>query len=130
MSVSPTFRMALAGEFEAQARWREEKADEFPDDPRNKNSAASLHMLAEVAENDYEDEDRIIERLYDLTGQWAEVPIFSEMGRDLISRFGFDRRGVRWGSGERGATRPECAAFLSKLVQVEQGERTLALEER
>ena len=38
---------SLQDNFRAQARWRREKAEEYPDDERNAQSAAALESLAE-----------------------------------------------------------------------------------
>jgi len=46
-----TVRTALADFFDAQARWREGRAEEYPDDTRNAISAVALTDLAQYVRN-------------------------------------------------------------------------------
>jgi len=39
-------RQALAEHLESQAHWRDEKAREYPDDPRNEQAASAMRALA------------------------------------------------------------------------------------
>lgn len=48
MSADPR----LSGYFRKQARWRELKAEDYPEDERNAQSARALHSLAEYVEHE------------------------------------------------------------------------------
>ena len=50
---------SLAEYFRDQARWREDKADFYPDDPRNANAALTLEYLAEHVLTLPDDDPRI-----------------------------------------------------------------------
>jgi hypothetical protein len=106
------FRMALANHFEDQARWRDMKYAEYPDDHRNGLSAAALQLLAEVVREDYSDDDPVIQQLAELVGPDDWVSFGSAQARYDISRFGFDHP----------VGRRECGVLLQHLVRAEREE--------
>jgi len=79
---------ALLGEyFEEQARWRDRKADEYPDDDRNAQSAAALRDLAAYARA-LPDDDRTIRRITRALRPAGEL-VPGEESAQFASRFGF-----------------------------------------
>jgi hypothetical protein len=79
------------------ARWREDKAQEYPDDVRNGNSAMAIaeaaDLLAAYEEKDLPDGFRAIARLGELVNPvawWDAFPWSPGAGR-AASRFGFER---------------------------------------
>ena len=53
------YRDYLADEIEGTADWRSRKAEEFPDDPRNKEAAEGLAKLAEKIRSLPADDEKI-----------------------------------------------------------------------
>jgi len=109
-------RQLLAEYLRNQARWRAEKADEYPDDDRNARSAAALTALATHVEALPESDESLLSltAMHEMQGGHIDVYSPSEMGNHVISRFGFDR--VRFG---RGDSTPDFDDFLSYLASVE-----------
>lgn len=82
----------LAEYFRAQARWREQKAKEYPDDERNARSAELLNELADFVTPDKNGQYRHpeIERLLPYVHQ--DYPALGGKGvAHAVSRIGFDR---------------------------------------
>jgi len=109
--------MSLSDYFRAQARWRREKADEYPDDERNAQSAAALDSLAKYVEQ--EDAAPLVAALQpywiaDDSSRGYAVP----GGDGFVSSLGGEeaaRAVSRYGFGYA-ATPQHHVAFLEKLV--------------
>lgn len=113
-------RDELAEYLTGQARWREMKADEYPDDQRNGRSAEGLYRLAEDVRG-LPDNDPLLARLAALAGRTgldvaALVPS-DPASRFDVSRFRFDD------------AREDGRRFLARLVDVAEGEYERAHEE-
>jgi len=102
--VVTTFPQAIADHFLDQARWRSEKANEYPDDYRNVQCADGLEGLATYVLALPADDERVIE-LGTLAVREGMFMPFSE-GARLVSRFGFDD------------PNEDSGAFLDRLVRV------------
>ena len=88
-----TVQDMLGEYFAGQSQWRLIKADEYPDDVRNVESAAALRDLAAYVRN-APDDHRWIEKLAALVdAQRADVWMPGEEAARLASRFGFDHEG-------------------------------------
>jgi hypothetical protein len=116
--VVDRFRIAVgvADCFRMTALWRDKKAEEYPDDPRNAQSAAALRELAEYVES-ISDDPRVrflaAQRQHSADGITVGVA-----AQNLIARFGFDGPRVRY------------EAFLSELcIQVAYDVLELVTEE-
>jgi hypothetical protein len=72
----------LADYFRSQADWRDLKAEEYPDDPRNEQSAAALRSLAEYVESD-EREAVAAARAFD------PAELGAEEVRRVVARYGY-----------------------------------------
>ena len=86
--------MSLSGYFRSQADWRRQKADEYPEDERNAQSADALESLAAFIEpnehGDYE-AGAMIDRLNaHLFG--PGMPLGGEQTQREVSRYGFGYR--------------------------------------
>lgn len=85
-------RTELAEYLYDQSQWREQKAQDYPDDDRNLRSATALADLAQWVSS-LDDSDPRLLRLTEVTSN-RELEVFAclgEDGRRLISRHGFDR---------------------------------------
>lgn len=99
----------LADYLKSEARWREHKAIDWPDDPRNGRSAESLHSLAAYVESEADARQ---------PGIVAEIEAFMSSGtfadqdaEHRISRYGF--------GGHRPIENPAMhAAFLRELLSL------------
>ncbi len=81
--------MSLSDYFRSQADWRQRKAEEYPDDARNAQSAAALYSLAEYVEpderGDHEAEgvDALLPHLFE------GFSLGGEEAHRAVSRYGF-----------------------------------------
>ena len=100
----------LARYVDGQAAWREAKADEYPDDPRNTRSAKALHELAGHIRA-LPDNDPNVAELERLHGGYR-LDVFRPCteGNRLVSRYGFNVPG------------DDHDGVLAALVEVEQFE--------
>src|ERR1700694_2520811 len=97
-------RTALAEYFSNQAGWRERKAEEYPDDRRNADSALRLRQLAEDVLTLPVDDERLrivagMAWIEDAGMDWVEDGVFlagEEAGR-IASRAGVDDLYRRYG---------------------------------
>jgi hypothetical protein len=98
-------QQAIADHFREQARWRRDKAAEYPDDQRNAQCAAGLEELAEYVLGLPADDERVIE----LTTLGVRDGMFSPFpgspAEHAIGRFRFHR-------GDE-----DCGQFLAELVR-------------
>jgi hypothetical protein len=78
----------LSDYFRAQAEWRERKAEEYPEDERNAQSAAALRSLAEFVEP-REDGRYDLSVLHDLAAHVFEGSLGGEETQRVVSRYGF-----------------------------------------
>ena len=83
--------MSLSDYFRSQADWRRQKAEEYPEDERNAQSAAALESLAEYVEPDEHGEyeagpviDRLLPHLAD-----HGMSLGGEETARAVSRYGF-----------------------------------------
>lgn len=87
--MSEKVRTELADELDSQARWREIKAEEYPDDARNRRSADGLYELAQTVRDMPDDHPVLLAwaKLCEVTGlSVGEImPMEAE-----ISRFRFN----------------------------------------
>jgi hypothetical protein len=102
---------AILNYFLERAKWRNEKAAEYPEDDRNRLAAAALRGLGGYVLR-LSDEDERIRELGTLAVREGMFMPFPE-GQRLISRFGFDN------------PEQDSGAFLDELVRVTRSE-TLA----
>jgi len=92
------YRELLADLFLSTARWRREKAEQFPDDVRNVRSAVALESAAEYVQ-DLPDEHAILRSFLEFDREiyaWrglAPEELFVS-GSDAAGRFRFDRATV------------------------------------
>lgn len=84
MTIAGTLTEAL----ENEARWRDVKADEFPDDPRNAQSAAAIRTLAAYVGSLGDDDYRIDALRYLTYLDRVDVPMW---GESIINRLGFNQ---------------------------------------
>jgi hypothetical protein len=101
-------RDQLGGYLENEARWREGKAEEYPDDARNRRSAAGLYELAAEVRAFPEDDPLLItlENLHQATG----LDVYELMPADEATA-GVSASKFRFHSpGEPGRT------FLARLI--------------
>lgn len=94
---------ALGDYIRQQAQWRREKAQEFPDDPRNEQSAKALDSLAEYAESDDAREIAALAPHFD-GGDGGDDAVFLcvEIAAENSDRFDWQRveyRGPNWSPG-------------------------------
>lgn len=86
-----TLKQALANYFWGQTQWRQQKAEEYPDDHRNARSALGLEELAQWVQG-LDDTDPRLRTLAALDW-WHEgdevFPVGEESGR-VASRYRFD----------------------------------------
>jgi hypothetical protein len=94
---------AIADYFLEQARWRDERAAEHPEDHRNSQSAAGLSELAKYVLALPDDDERIIDLTTLATREGVFMP-FQE-GSRITGRFRFGRPDQ------------DCGAFLGELVR-------------
>ncbi len=73
---------ALADKIEEQAIWREVKAEEYPDDPRNARAAECLHQLAAYVRSLPADDARIQYLAAISVGDDVFAPSSNALGRD------------------------------------------------
>ena len=80
----------LAEHLHEQAKWRQIKAEEFPDDDRNMRASDALTAAAEVVAVLPDDEPRL-RKMAD--AGWFEEGLClpGEHGRDVVRRYGFHR---------------------------------------
>lgn len=71
-----------------QAYWREEKAEEYPDDQRNAQSAAALNSLADYLETEDGEANRSATYINQLGGP-DELLALGEESKRLVGRYGF-----------------------------------------
>jgi hypothetical protein len=84
----------LGSYFRSQAEWRESKAEEYPDDPRNAQSAEALKSLAEYVESE-EGEFAATKQLDALEPHLFEGFTFGgERAQRVVSRYGYGYRAV------------------------------------
>ena len=95
-------RTALLNAIESQSTWREEKAIEYPDDPRNKMAADALGSLAEFVES-LDECDPLLLRLEPLRSD--DVLFLGVLASQKLSHYGF-------------VTDAEPREFLGKLAEV------------
>ncbi len=105
--------MSLSDYIRAQADWRRQKAEEYPEDERNAQSATALDALA-----DYVDEGApdcgpwtlsLLEEQVEVSSAGTGVPMLGEQASRVISRYGFGYRAVSpW----------QHAEFLDDLVSI------------
>jgi hypothetical protein len=89
--------MSLQDYFREQARWRREKAEEYPDDRRNPQSAAALESLAEYVEPDESGNSEADERVAaELEKHLAEFTLGGEETQRAVARYGFGYSANRW----------------------------------
>jgi len=77
--------MSLSDHFRSQADWRQRKAEEYPEDKRNAQSAAALYSLAEYVES--EDGSKDAEAL--LPHLFEGLTLGGEETNRVVSRYGF-----------------------------------------
>ena len=65
---------AIAEYLREQARWREPKAEQYPDDARNERCAAGLRALAEHVESLPDDDERLLILRARGADEWRDVP--------------------------------------------------------
>jgi len=75
----------LAEEFLRQAEWRDQKAGEYPDDPRNARAAEGLRGLAEYVRNLPDDDPR----LRRLAEAWSSPDPVDGAAQLLLDKYGF-----------------------------------------
>lgn len=80
---------ALSEYFRAQAQWRDQKNDEYPDDPRNELSAAALRALADHVERLPDDDPRIVAAGDAVADEILEFTGLDVLGGYSASRIGF-----------------------------------------
>jgi len=121
--MSGDTRRHLADYFEDQARWRDLKADEYPDDARNVRSAAALRELAEFVLT-LSPEDYRIKRVEILIGDADGILSPGEEAAHVAGQMDFHRqvppevslnRFIEAALGDRGSVDPS-AYGLSELV--------------
>jgi hypothetical protein len=95
--------MSLSDYFRAEAQWRRGRADEFPEDERNEQSAVALESLAEYVER--EDAAQFVGALEPYL--FEGVDLGGEEVRRVVSRYGF---------GYNATTPVMHAAFLEELA--------------
>jgi len=79
---------AVAEYLRGQARWRENVAERYPDDPRNLQSARALDSLAEYAEDEDADADAV--HLVDALAPFVwESRVGGEETARAVSRYGY-----------------------------------------
>jgi len=79
----------LSDYFRSQAEWREAKADEYPDDERNAQSASALRSLAEFVQRD-EDGWHYVDALE--PHLFEQFSLGGEQTAREVSRYGFGYR--------------------------------------
>jgi hypothetical protein len=77
--------MSLSDYFRSQAEWRQAKADDYPDDARNQQSADALHALADYAEAD-SSVNALVPHLFE------DINLGGEETRRAVARYGFGYR--------------------------------------
>jgi hypothetical protein len=88
--TSPSLRVMLASYIEQQASWRSEKAQEYPEDVRNRRCAEGLKELARFVSSLSENDERLlrIEQEHDDAATGLFQP--GEVTARTISRFRFN----------------------------------------
>jgi hypothetical protein len=93
MATQIDIRKMIADYLDETARWRQEKAEEYPDDARNGRCASVLReMAAEVRAMERSDPSlAVLESMHE---RW-DLDVFSpgEDGARLVGRWGFDAPG-------------------------------------
>ena len=113
-------RTFLADYLEHEARWRETRAAQYPEDRRNEESAAALRGVAQYVAG-LEEPNYALDRIEAAMGDWPQDSGGSpglEMTQRFVSRYGFDR-GHQMGFDE----------FLEQLADVIAEDRTRWEEE-
>jgi len=82
--------MSLSDHFRSQADWRQRKAEEYPEDKRNAQSAAALYSLAEYVES--EDGSKDAEAL--LPHLFEGFTLGGEEADRAVTRYGFGYSGT------------------------------------
>ena len=101
------YREACARHFEAQAAWRDEKANSFPDDAaRNRGSAAQLRALAQFVRS-------FADGPFTRVDNWvrfSECPMIDDGGRMFVTA------DAAWFSSQLGFDRPLAPDHYSSAV--------------
>ena len=84
--MSVATRTALKNTIESQGSWREEKAIEYPDDPRNIMAAEALDSLAGFVQT-LDESDPLLRRLEPLRSD--DVLFLGVLASQKLSRYGF-----------------------------------------
>lgn len=100
-------RSTLSNYLSERAGWREEKAEQYPEDGRKARSAAALHSLAAYVDSAELNARTAIWFLGIL--EYEGKMNFGQEGRRLVGRYGFDHKVID-------STRHD--AFLAELQQV------------
>lgn len=88
-SITSTNTTALAEYFRYQANWRDAKAEQYPDDERNVQSARALRSLAEYVDSgEAETRDRWIIQALD-AHLFEEFTFAGEEAQREVSRYGY-----------------------------------------
>jgi hypothetical protein len=101
-----TAQQAIADHFHDQARWRSEKAAEYPEDHRNARCADGLEDLAEYVLGLPADDERLIELAAIGVREGLFSPLPGDSAAYAIGRFRFDRADK------------DCGHFLASLVRM------------
>ena len=91
--MESVFKETLVSKVEGQAKWRAERAEEWPEDQRNARSFQALSRLAEALNAIPDDHEiyRNLERLTDRLGGDGLLRLAEQGGEELlISRYGLD----------------------------------------
>ncbi|MGI8411454.1 MAG: hypothetical protein ACR2QA_02970 [Solirubrobacteraceae bacterium] len=113
----------IAEGIESQASWRDQKAEEYPDDFRNARAADGLKQLAEYVRR-LPDNDPRVQSLNPIAVQPTGGDVFSpgaETDR-LISRFCFDNDGTP-------PTDDQCSSFFDDVTEQAEREHIQVLKE-
>lgn len=85
---------ALSEYFAAQAQWRWQKAEEYPEDERNAQSARALESLAEHVAAEEDSDEPLIAALKNHLDDSGFVFGGEEVNR-AVARYGFDREATK-----------------------------------
>ena len=115
--MATTGQQAIAEYFNARARWRYQKAAEYPDDPRNLRCAEGLEELASYVLSLDPSDERILE-LTTLGVREGGFSPFHESAAYAVARFRFHCRDE------------DCGAFLTSLLGVMRDDALRVARER